>query len=56
MEDDLGVTGGGEDRAAVFERPTKHVGIDQVAIVADRDRAVARSDANRLRIPQLARA
>ena len=50
VEDDLGVGGGLEDRARRLELAAQDVGVHQVAVVADRDRAAVALDEVGLRV------
>ena len=55
MQDDLAVDGGLENRAFALEFVAEHGGVDQVAVVSDRDLAAEAIDHKRLRILQRAR-
>jgi hypothetical protein len=50
VEDDLGVGGGLEDRAIFFQAHAQLVGVDQVAVVGDGQRAARVIDRDRLRV------
>ena len=50
MEDDLGVGGGLEDRARRLQPLAQHVGVHDVAVVGEGDRAAVAVDEDRLRV------
>ena len=54
MQHDFGVAGGLEDRPGADQLVTQLVGVDQVAVVGDRDLAVRAVDQERLGVLELA--
>ena len=52
VDDDLGVAGRLEDRAAAVERPAKLHGVGQIAVVGDREAAVGQLGEQRLDVAQ----
>ena len=56
MQNDFAVGGGLENRAFALQFVAQHVGVDQVAVVRDRDLAAEAIDHERLRVFQRARA